>query len=99
MPRRFVETPDGKLALFSTIVDYFVAYNMTDEDAVELCAEEMDLHGDRAAGKVAEGRRDLGRWFREVETIRRVHGQKKLEEHMEEIGFTDWLIVYEVMTS
>lgn len=96
MPQRFVETPDGKLALFSTIVDAFIWYDMTDEEAIELCAETWGVRGERAVEKVARAREDPGRWLREIEIIR-MQGQRKLEEHMEEIGFMDWLIVYEVM--
>lgn len=69
---------------------------MTDEEAIELCAEEMDLHGEDAVKKVARAREDPGRWLREVRTIRR-QGRSKLEKEMEEMGFMNWLIVYEVM--
>jgi len=37
MAWRFVQTPDGKFARFSDIVDNFTDYNMTFEEAVELC--------------------------------------------------------------
>ena len=99
IPTRFVKTPDGKLALFSTVVDFFVWYNMTDEEAIELCAEKVGLHGERAVKKVNAAKKDPDRWLRELKTIRRVHGRRKFEKHMEEIGFMNWPIVYEVMVS
>ena len=66
MPQRFVETPDGKLALFSTIVDAFVWYDMTDEEAIELCDEEWGMRGEDAVKKVGAARKDPGRWLREI---------------------------------
>lgn len=40
MGRRLVEQENGKLACFSSIPDQFIAWDMTEEEAVEFFAEE-----------------------------------------------------------
>ena len=40
MGRRLVEQENGKLACFSSIPDQFIAYEMTDDEAIEFFAQE-----------------------------------------------------------
>lgn len=40
MGRSIVEQPDGKYALFSTIVDDFIVCDLTEEELIEFCAQE-----------------------------------------------------------
>lgn len=40
MPSRIVKQPNGLYACFSTIVDNFTAYGMTQTEAYELCREK-----------------------------------------------------------
>lgn len=40
MSRYIARQPNGLLCRFSTVVDCVTVYNMTEEDYIELCAEE-----------------------------------------------------------
>ena len=40
MGRYIARQPNGRLCRFSTVVDCVTVYNMTEEDYIELCAEE-----------------------------------------------------------
>ena len=40
MARYIARQPNGLLCRFSTVVDCVTVYNMTEEDYIELCAEE-----------------------------------------------------------
>lgn len=40
MGRYIARQPNGLLCRFSTVVDCVTVYNMTEEDYIELCAEE-----------------------------------------------------------
>lgn len=65
MPQRFVRQPDGKLAVFSTVADTFVASGLTPDDAHrhamlpnDRAREGMGLVASEAAAKVARGVHD-----------------------------------------
>ena len=75
MPWRIVQQPDGLFARFSTIVDMFTDYDMTYDEALEVCLEEMGRR--YAPGKIQSGI-DAGneRWLDELDTIKVVHGKK-----------------------
>ena len=40
MARLVARQPNGKLCIFSTIIDTFIKWNMTDDEYVEWCAEK-----------------------------------------------------------
>ena len=40
MARLVARQPNGKLCIFSTIIDTFIKWNMTDDEYVEWCAEQ-----------------------------------------------------------
>lgn len=46
MPRFFVKQPYGKFALFSTIVDDFTEFGLSDEEAVEVASESLGVSPD-----------------------------------------------------
>jgi hypothetical protein len=86
---RIVNQPNGKLGLFSDPEDDFTYYNMDREQAVVAC-QEMGLGKDAAIAKVQRGIDDiawsgkkgsgLDRWNECIEAIKRVHGQKGVDE-------------------
>lgn len=56
MPARIVRQPDGRLARFSSVVDAFTHYNMSAEEAGEVCLADMGRRD--AEEKVQRGLRD-----------------------------------------
>lgn len=89
MPSRVVVQPDGKLAIFSTIVDTFTAVNMTTEYATKLLvwrgcrleeAEDAVLRGQQELNSGKQSQRPLYRWNEAISTIRAVHGENHLAE-------------------
>lgn len=56
MPARIVRQPNGLLARFSSVVDAFTHYDMSAEEAVEVCREELGRRD--AIDKVRRGAAD-----------------------------------------
>ena len=94
MPRRVVRQPNGLFAMFSTIVDDFVIYGMSEEQAYQECHRDMGVLEARA--KVLRGMNDedeggrkgdgLSRWRDCLDTIRIVHGGKAAREREAELS-------------
>ena len=99
MAQRLVETPDGKLAIWSNIIQDFTAYDMDDEEAVEeLMAKEFTEYVARR--KVQSARAEPNRWIEEMERYDDdEEGRKKQLAAVTEMGFTDWYAVWQVMVS
>ncbi|HEX4334637.1 MAG TPA: hypothetical protein VH062_01920 [Polyangiaceae bacterium] len=88
MPSFFVKQPDGRLARFSSVVDDFVAFDMTAEEAEQLILDEL-VEVARATAKAAVKRgiddelpRHHGvygdgqaRWRDALETVESIHGK------------------------
>jgi len=97
MPSRIVKQPNGLLARFSTVVDDFTHYGMTEEEALEVCRDEMGRV--EAEAKVQRGLDDdltglgvkdpkddgLNRWRGSLHIIEIVHGKETLDERVKEI--------------
>ena len=62
MAWRIVKQPNGLLARFSDIVEAFTHYNMTKEEAIEVCWGECDMGIQSAESKVQAGIDDLIPW-------------------------------------
>lgn len=71
MPRRVIKQPNGKLAIFSSIVDHIIYYDCNPDEAMEVIMDVDKLHPDYAREKVKRGIDDLeyygkkhgdGRW-------------------------------------
>lgn len=98
MPRRIVRQPNGLLAVFSTAVDDFIAYDMTEESALEyllgICGHESTARSKLAAGLedhpepwAAGARRDgLYRWRGALDAILHRHGPEVRADREREIG-------------
>ena len=52
MGQRLVVTPNGKYAAFSDIVDHFIAYDMTKDEALKFCVDEWGLGPNGSESKV-----------------------------------------------
>lgn len=95
---RIVRQPNGKLARFSEVVDDFTHYDMTAEEAFDVCLEEMGRA--EAIMKVSKGIADsptwkcpdsghadgLDRWRDAIDTIRFVHGEERARERERELS-------------
>lgn len=98
MAWRFVKQPNGLLARFSDVVDDFTHYNMTHQEALEVCKNERGLSDEDAREKIQRGVEDwkpwtngvkgggLDRWLDSLDAIRRVHGDKRAHEVELELG-------------
>lgn len=88
MPARIVKQPNGLLGRFSTIVDDFTHINMTHDEAIEVCLQDMGRCD--AEEKVKRGEDDkpiwgdekpdpdgLMRWKSSLDTIMAIHGKKR----------------------
>ena len=80
MAWRIVKQPNGKYARFADPVDNFTHYNMTREEAVKYCQDEMGLvEGEE---KVHRADENPGRFNEELGTVQAIHGieeRRKIE--------------------
>ena len=95
MAWRIVKQPNGLLARFSDVVDNFTHVNMTEQEAFRVCHGCLGV--DDAKKKVLAGVEDwkpwtygikgdgLERWEASISTIRNVHGEKVLQDMLDEI--------------
>lgn len=103
MPRYYLNQPDGKLAMFSTVVDDFTYAHMTDDEALDLGVEEFGRA--TAKEKIAAARNDeerypadgLHRWRSALVSIAFAHGLDTLKERLKELGFEDFPIPEEAV--
>lgn len=99
MPSLLLKQPNGKFAAFSSVSDYFVAYDMTEEEAIEFGVEEWgrEVAKEKLARAIADvpfGKEDtvldgLRRWRESLTDIALQHGLDGLRNHLSEIGFPD----------
>lgn len=97
MAWRFVKQPNGMLARFSDVVEDFTHYNMTPEEAIELCVEELNMGKVTAREKVQAGIDDiepwstnkhgdgLSRWRDAIESLGLNHSKKVVTERVKEL--------------
>ena len=79
MAWRIVVQPNGKYARFSDVVDNFTDYDMTRYEALDLCGWFGRYRATDANEKVANAEADSGRFDRELETVKLVHGQDEAD--------------------
>lgn len=97
MAWRFVETPNGKLARFSDIIDHFTDYDMTDDEAIHMAIYEHNCGVQTASEKVQNARNEgYKRWVASLRTIYIVHGREGFEdgnkECLQEMGLTESML-------
>jgi hypothetical protein len=64
MPKRVIRQPNGKLALFSTIVDTLLEYNCTPDEMTIALVIGYEFSRMEAEKKVRDGLEDLKPWTR-----------------------------------
>jgi hypothetical protein len=72
MAWRIVKQPNGKYARFADPVDNFTEYDMTREEAVKFCQDDLGLKSGRE--KVDRADAEPGRWKNSLEQIELIHG-------------------------
>lgn len=98
MPSRFVNQPDGKLAVFSSVCDDFTHYDLSDAEALEYGIEEWGRQ--TAEEKIRSARVDatrygkpdgdgLTRWREALTDMALNHSLDTIRETLAEIGFPD----------
>ena len=92
MGRWNVRQPNGRLARWSTIVDHFTEYDMTEAEAIESWLDDVGrkdatrlvregIEEEPAWGKVGHVSGDgLDRYRRCIDTIARVHGEAEAKK-------------------
>jgi hypothetical protein len=78
MPRIIVQQPDGKYAVWSTVVDNFVCQDMTRDELkdffVEEAVEQARQEVDRQLSRIAEGKTTYT-YEQCLNLIREIHGK------------------------
>lgn len=72
MAWRMIQQPDGLYAAFSEVVDDFIMFDATREQALEFCKEKSGLAV--AIVKVSAAERWPGRWEEALQIIQVIHG-------------------------
>lgn len=101
MPQFFVKQPDGKFAVFSTVVDDFHEMGMSEEEALEHAREEMRLGPDDVEVVFGKAKRDepfwdtpdrgdgLNRWRQALVPLAIRHGLHTVSARLREMGMGD----------
>ena len=94
MGRQIIKQPNGKYAIFSSIVDDFVFANATAKEMIDFCVEEE-------ASKIRESIKHIidmldknekpyhqftMNWEEALDTIKEVHGEEGLKDTLEAIN-------------
>lgn len=96
MSWRVIKQPNGLLGIFSDVVDHFTYYDMTEEEAIEVCQSDYDLGRLASRDKVQAGLDDikpytmdkgsgLERWADALDRIKSVYGVKEMNKFKKEI--------------
>lgn len=77
MAWRYVRQPNGKLAVFSEVVDQFVAYDMSDDQALGYYITQILPE---AREKINRADNQPSRFDEAIETIHAVHGHEAADK-------------------
>lgn len=85
MGQHIVKQPNGKYAIFSSVVDDFIAYDATPEEIAGHFRQEAIENSDRqtARGITSADHFADARFATEIETVRRIHGDAMADEYVE----------------
>jgi hypothetical protein len=101
MAWRIVNQPNGKLAIFSDVIDKFTFFSISVDEAIMFCAEKMGTL--EAKNKVQSGIDDiepwtsnkkgdgLSRWKDCLNSIVMVHGYEGLKETLQKMELENYL--------
>ncbi len=88
MPQHIVKQPNGKYAIFSSVVDDFVGYDATPDEVCEHFRELAIAESDRRTKSGIEQADHFGieRFQNDINTVRVIHGDAKAEECLKLFG-------------
>lgn len=84
MGQHIVKQPNGKYAIFSSVVDHFIAYDATPEEIAAHFRQESIENSDRqtARGITSADHFADARFATDIETVRRIHGDKEADGYL-----------------
>jgi hypothetical protein len=109
VPKFFVKQPDGKFALFSSIVDDFTEWGLSDDEAVEVASGSLGVTADLMDDVIGKAQRDepfwastdrgdgANRWRQALVPMAAQHGIERIEERMLEMGIGEFEIPEEAI--
>ena len=83
MGRIVVTQPDGKHAIFSTIIDDFILYDATRDELIEFLLNDKRREVENFVNVSLKKENRLGEC---LETVKHVHGKDTFEQAKEELG-------------
>lgn len=87
MAWRIVIQPNGLYARFSDVVEDFTCYDLTREEAIEVCKECPGVGALEAEEKVKRGEEaGRARYEDEIETIKLIHGPALAGRRMSDLS-------------
>lgn len=84
MPQHITKQPNGKYAIFSSVVDDFVVYDATPEECYEHFRQQAVEESDRRTKQsldIANQCKD--RFGKDIDIVRRIHGDEQAEKRLE----------------
>ena len=94
MGHQIIKQPNGKFAVFSSIVDDFIMYEATREDIIELELEDSKERITREVDRVLEELKSTNprpyyqftrTWEDALQTIKEVHGKKHVKQILDSL--------------
>jgi hypothetical protein len=101
VPKFFVKQPDGRFALFSTIVDDFLETGMSEEEAVENAVDKLGVRRDEIDAVIGKAKRDepfwptedrgdsLNRWRQALKPLAIRHGIEAVAARIRHMGLAE----------
>lgn len=83
MPQHVVKQPNGKYAIFSSIVDHFIGYDASPEEVYTHFRELAIANSDRQTKRQIEQADHFAskRFTEDLETVRLIHGDEVAERY------------------
>jgi hypothetical protein len=109
VPKFFVKQPDGKFAVFSTVVDDFHQMGMSEDEAVEYARDDLRVRSDEMDSVFGKASRDepfweaedrgdgLNRWRQAMVPLAIVHGLETVAQRLREAGLDEAAIPAEAI--
>lgn len=88
MGRTIVKQPNGKFAVYSSIMDDFIMWDATKEDYILFCQEEMRTELEQIFQYIADGNKSLYpfmEWREALDNIVLHHGNKAIQRYKRDV--------------
>lgn len=83
MPQHVIKQPNGKYAIFSSVVDHFIAYDASVEEVYAHFRELAVAESERQTKRGIEQADQFGsvRFIKDLDTVRLIHGDQVADEY------------------